>query len=167
MYAQVCSFLSVSLFNYSYWPQDTSGLRRNSLHSWITHLHPIIYQDPSAKLAGSSIVTSRPSTLSQVEVDVDVLRVRLCRARLTILSPLTCGSFWWLPGRAWVHSSYSTTTDLERRWFSSSLLSLCSNIFCLICNGSLRRIGLRLQRELVLIGWEGCIRVDARMKEGL
>ena len=104
------------------------GLRRNSLHSWITHLHPIIYQDPSAKPAGPSRVTCRPFTLPQVEVDVDVPRVRLCRARLAILSPLTRGSSRWLPGRAWVHSSRSTTTDLERRWSASSLLSICSSI---------------------------------------
>ena len=47
-----------------HWPQSTSGLRHNSLHSWITHLHPIIHQDPSAKSAGLSGVTSRPFTLA-------------------------------------------------------------------------------------------------------
>ena len=124
----MCSFLSVLLLNHSYWPQGTNSPRRNSFHSWITHLHPIIHQDPSAKPAGSSRVTSRPLTLSQVEVDVDVSRIRLCRARLAILSPLTRGLSWWLSGRAWVHSSRSTTTDLERRWSASSLLSMCSSI---------------------------------------
>ena len=41
------------------------------------HLYPIIYQDPSAKLAGLSKVTSRPSLLLQIEANVDVLRIRL------------------------------------------------------------------------------------------
>ena len=95
--------------------RSPSGPRRNSLHSWITHLHPIIYQDPFTKPAGSSKVTSRFSILSQVEVDVDIPRVRLFCARLAIFSPLTRGSSRLLPGRAWVHSSCSTIINLERR----------------------------------------------------
>ena len=126
--AWVYSFLLVLLLNYSHLPQGTSGPRRNLFHSWIIHLHPIIHQDPSAKLVELSRVTSRPSTLLQIEVDVDVPKVRLCRARLAILSPLTRGSSWWLPGRAWVHFSCSTTTNLERRWSASSFLSICSSI---------------------------------------
>ena len=162
----MCFLLLVLLLNHSHWPQGMSGLRRNSFHSWITHLYPIIHQNPSAKPAGSYRVMSRPSTLSQVEVDVDVSWVRLYRARLAILSPLTRGSSRWLSGRAWVHSSCSSTTALERHWSASSLLSLCSSIFCSICDGSLRRVGLFLQRELVLISWEDCIRVDVKMKKG-
>ena len=122
------SFLLVLLLNYSHWPQGTSGPRHNLPHSWITHLHPIIYQDPSAKPTGLSRVTFRPSTLSQVEVDVNVSKIRLCCAQLAILSPLTPGSSWWLLGRAWVHFSCSTTTNLENRWSASSFLSICSSI---------------------------------------
>ena len=124
----VCFLFSVLLFNHFYWPQGTSGQRRNLFYSWITYLHLIIHQDPSAKPAGLSRVTSRPSTLPQVEVDVDVPIVRLCHAQLAILLPLTRGSSCWLPGRAWVHSSCSITTNLEKRWSASSLLSMCSSI---------------------------------------
>ena len=90
------------------------------------HLHPTIHQDLSAKPARLYKVTSRCFALPQVEFNIDVLRVRLCRIRQAIL--LICGFFWWLSGRAGVYSFHSTTTDPERRWSTSSFLSICLSI---------------------------------------
>ena len=156
----VCSLLLVSLLNHSHWPQGTSGSRRNSLHSWITHLHLIIYQDPSAKPIGLSRITSRSSTLAQVEVDIDIPRVRFCRARLAIFSLLTRGSSWWLPGRAWVHSSCLTITNLKRRWSASSFPSMCSSISVWLLIET-----CRTSSKIANADWKGCIRIGARIKE--
>ena len=160
--ARLYSLFSVSLLNHFYWPQGTSGLRRNSLHSWITHLHTIISQAPSAKPARLSRITSRPSTLPKVEVDIDIPRVRLCRVRLAILSPLIRSFSWWLFGKAWVHSSCFTTTHLEKRWSASSLLSMCSSISAWLLIETCKTFP-----KIASADWEGCIRVGARMKEGL
>ena len=143
---------SIFCFRYcSYWPPSMSGPRRNLLYSWITHLHLIIHQDPSAKPAGSFRVTSGPSTLA---FDIGWSwswrpKSQACRAWLAVFSPLTRGSSWWLPDRAWVYSSCSITTDLEKRWSASSLLSCCSSVSPR--DSSLRHIGFLLQKELVMM----------------
>ena len=122
------AFVIRSIFYFcscSRWPLCTSGSRHNSIHSWITHHYPIIHQDPFAKLAGSSRVMSRPSTLAFATSWSWFWRSKsqTCRVRLLVLSLLTCGSSWFFLDRVWVHSSCSTTPSLESRWSASSFLS--------------------------------------------
>ena len=115
------------------------------------HLYPIIYQNPSAKSAGLSRVTSRLSTLACTIGWSWCWRSKsqVYCAWLAVFSLLTCGFSWWFSDRAWVHFSHFTITDLERRWSANSFLSLCLSIFAWA--GSLRDIILLFKRELVLI----------------
>ena len=65
--------------------------------------------------------------------------------------------------KVWVHTSRSTTTNLERHWSANNFLSICSNIsawrLIKMCRTSSPKIASA-------DGWEGNIRVIARGKKG-
>ena len=147
----------------SIYSQSPSGPRRNSLHSWITHPHLIIHQDPSAKPAELSRVTSRPPTLPQVEANVDVLRVRPTMPNWPSSHRLPAAPLGSFLIELWVHSSCSTTTDLKRRWSANSLLSMCSSIPAQRLIETCRTSSLKIASA---DGWESNIQVVVRGKKG-